>query len=69
MNRKDYENLLCERYEDDYAAGQDEGRQEGRQEGRIEGMVLAAKNMKAKGISADVIAEVTGLSEQEIAEL
>lgn len=65
MNRNDYENLLCERYEDGYAAGQDEGRQEGRQEG----MVLAAKNMKAKGISADVIAEVTGLSEQEIAEL
>ena len=61
MNRNDYENLLCERYEDGYAAGQDEGRHEG--------MVLVAKNMKAKGISADVIAEVTGLSEQEIAEL
>ena len=33
MNRNDYENILCERYEDGFAAGIEEGREEGREEG------------------------------------
>ena len=42
------------------------GREEGRAEGRVEGIKEAkletAKNMKARGISDDIIAECTGLS-------
>ena len=46
--------------------GREEGRAEGRAEGRVEGIKEAkletATNMKARGISADIIAECTGLS-------
>ena len=66
MNRNDYENILCERYEDGFAAGIEEGREEGREESRQEGLVLAAKNMIAQGLPIDVIMQVTGLSETEL---
>lgn len=66
MNRNDYENILCERYEDGFAAGIEEGREEGREESREEGLVLAAKNMIAQGLPIDVIMQVTGLSETEL---
>ena len=69
MNRNDYENILCERYEDGFAAGIEEGREEGRVEGREEGLVLAAKNMIAQGLPIDVIMQVTGLSEAQLEKL
>lgn len=69
MNRNDYENILCERYEDGFAAGIEEGREEGRVEGREEGLVLAAKNMIAQGLSIDMIMQVTGLSEAQLEKL
>lgn len=69
MNRNDYENILCERYEDGFAAGIEEGREEGRVKGREEGLVLAAKNMIAQGLPIDVIMQVTGLSEAELEKL
>ena len=58
-----------------------EGLIEGRNEGRLEGMALGeekgrieerretAQRMKARGIELDIIAEVTGLSREEIEEL
>ncbi|TCW60203.1 hypothetical protein C5O22_12730, partial [Treponema sp. J25] len=58
-----------------------EGLMEGRIEGRNEGMALGeekgrleerretARRMKARGIGIDIIAEVTGLSREEIEEL
>lgn len=60
MNKNDYENILCEHYEDGFAAG----REEGRDEGREEGLVLAARNMKIQGLPLDTIMAVTGLSEE-----
>ena len=41
-------------------------RTEGHAEGLAEGILLVARNMKAKGRSADEIAELTGLSPEEI---
>jgi len=49
--------------------GRIEGRNEGRLEGRIEERRETARRMKARGIEIDIIAEVTGLSRQEIEEL
>ncbi|MEJ5189785.1 MAG: hypothetical protein WHT84_11290, partial [Breznakiellaceae bacterium] len=46
-----------------------EGRNEGRLEGRIEERRETARRMKARGIEIDIIAEVTGLSREEIEEL
>ena len=64
MNRNDIENIICEHYEDGFAAGRAEGRVEGREEGREEGLVLVAKNMKIQGLPLDVIMTVTGLSKE-----
>ncbi len=54
--------------------GLEEGRVEGRMEGRVEGfaegekkgIMKTAHGMKAKGLSPELIAEITGLSLQEI---
>jgi len=53
------------------------GEERGRIEGRNEGMALGeeknrretARRMKSRGIEIDIIAEVTGLSREEIEEL
>ena len=67
--------------EEGRAEGREEGRAEGRAEGRIEGLAegLAegrteerlknAKAMKRKGIATNMIAEITGLDEEEIEKL
>jgi predicted transposase/invertase (TIGR01784 family) len=56
--------------EEGRAEGRAEGRVEGRAEGRAEGehskAIDSARKMKAKGYPADEIAEVTGLSIEEI---
>ena len=44
-------------------------RKEGREEGREEGLMQAARNMKAQGLPVEVIAKVTGLSEEICAQL
>lgn len=53
--------------------GRAEGRAEGLEEGRAEGLEVArrqsAARMKVKGFSAEDIADITGLSLEEIAEL
>ena len=50
--------------------GREEGRAEGREEGRAEGIkentLAIARKMKAGGMSAATISEITGLSEEDI---
>ena len=43
-----------------------EGRAEGRAEGGAEGIIEVAKTMINKGMSAELVAEVTGLSLDEL---
>jgi len=43
-----------------------EGRAEGRAEGKTEGMASILRRMKKKGMSIAEIAQITGLSEDEI---
>ena len=56
-------------YNDGFKKGEIKGRDEGREEGRTEERQENARKMKSLGISADVIAKVTGLSIEEQAEL
>lgn len=66
------DNIHTERAEG-RAEGLEEGRAEGLEEGRAEGVEEARKQsavrMKAKGFSAEDIADITGLSLEEIADL
>ncbi|MBQ9931666.1 MAG: hypothetical protein IJO79_04870, partial [Firmicutes bacterium] len=48
-----------------YEDGHEDGRAEGREEGREEERLKLAAGMKAKGISAETICEITGLSQEE----
>ena len=49
--------------------GRAEGREEGRAEGKTEERLANARKMKQKGYPLEDIAEITGLTEEEIAEL
>jgi predicted transposase/invertase (TIGR01784 family) len=49
--------------------GRLEGLQKGRLEGKREEAIAIARNLKAKGLSVDLIAETTGLSAEEIEKL
>ena len=49
--------------------GRKEGRTEGREEGKTEACLANARKMKQKGYPLADIAEITGLTEEEIAEL
>lgn len=46
--------------------GREEGRMEGREEGRMEERIEIAKAMLAKGMSIEMISELTGLPKEEI---
>lgn len=46
--------------------GREEGRAEGRKEGRAEERMELARKFKSSGVSIDIIANATGLSEEEI---
>ena len=48
------------------AEGREKGLAEGRAEGRAEGIIEVAKSMIKKGMSVELISEVTGLSHDEI---
>ena len=43
-----------------------EGMEKGRAEGRAEGLLATARKMKADGLSTELIAKYTGLSEQDV---
>jgi predicted transposase/invertase (TIGR01784 family) len=49
--------------------GIQKGRQEGWQEGRYEEKRAMAKRMKSKGMPLSEVAEITGLSEEEVQKL
>ena len=69
--RQDYEESL-KNFRDWYSAlktAEKKGRAEGREEGIQEGIIKTAQNMKKEGLSVSLIARMTGLTEQEIAEL
>jgi len=51
------------------AEGRKEGRTEGREEGKTEACLANARKMKQKGYPSEDIAEITGLTEEEIAAL
>jgi predicted transposase/invertase (TIGR01784 family) len=66
MNQFEYEATLRDYKEEGRAEGLAEGREEGRAEGLVEGRDEAraeiARAMKAKGLSDDIIKDVTGVS-------
>jgi predicted transposase/invertase (TIGR01784 family) len=51
------------------AYAEQKGLQKGRLEGKREEAIAIARNLKAKGLSVDLIAETTGLSAEEIEKL
>ena len=77
VTERDIRNYISYAQEKGRAEGKAEGRAEGRAEGLAEGEVIGetkgihktARNMKAKGISMEMIMECTGLSVEEIERL
>ena len=55
--------------EEGLAQGIEKGRKEGREEGMEKGMALVAVNMLKNKMNMDLIAQMTGLSEEEILKL
>jgi predicted transposase/invertase (TIGR01784 family) len=53
----------------DKKEGRAEGRKEGRKEGRAEGILEAARAFKRSGISPEVIAQVLGLTIDDVLRL
>ena len=49
--------------------GREEGLVKGREEGREEARLESARKLKQMGVAAEIIAEATGLSPEEIARL
>ena len=60
---------LAERVEQKYLRRIEQGRKEGIEEGMQEGRKETARNMLAKGLSEELVRDVTGLSEEEIRDL
>ncbi|HEL1771476.1 TPA: hypothetical protein TXV11_000014 [Streptococcus suis] len=46
--------------------GQEEGRLEGRAEGRLEGQLKIARQMLVEGFADEMIARLTGLSQEDL---
>ncbi len=60
---------LAEGMQKGLAEGLQKGKAEGRAEGRTEGILSTALKLKKMGMTAQMISEATGLSEEEIAAL
>ena len=73
MYKNDIENIICEHYEDGYAAGRAEGREEGREEGILSGVrssrIEMARKLYGRGMSVTEISELTSLSEDEVKDI
>lgn len=66
MTERDYTNILNTYRAEGIAEGKSEGIAEGLAKGKTEGKIEVARAMKAKGLGMALIAELTGLSEEEI---
>ena len=73
VTERDIRNYISYAQEKGWAEGRAEGRTEGLAEGEVigetKGIHKTARNMKAKGISVEMIMECTGLSVEEIERL
>ena len=73
ITERDYYNMLITAKADGEAKGREEGLAEGeakgREEGRNEEKIRIAKALKENGVTDNIIAATTGLSEYEIAML
>ena len=65
-NRRIQWDVLNTAREEGLDEGVAQGRAEGRAEGRTEAICDIARNMKAQGLSLELIARTTGLSPEEI---
>ena len=63
---RDYNQCMKEAQKTGWEAGRQTGREEGRIEGEKEGKFIIAKNMLLKNLDISIIAECTGLLEEEI---
>lgn len=66
---RDWQNTIHTAVMKSLQEGIAQGREEGREEGRKEERLKLAKKFKASGIPVSIIAENTGLTEEEIADL
>ena len=66
VTERDIRNYISYAQEKGRAEGKAEGRAQGLAEGEVKGIHKTARNMKAKGISVEMIMECTGLSAEEI---
>ena len=69
MNQWDIANAKNLARKEGLAEGREEGREEGRAEGREEERLATARKMKSRGISFDVICDVTGLAVDQVEKL
>ena len=69
VTERDIRNYISYAQEKGRAEGKAEGRAQGLAEGEVKGIHKTARNMKAKGISVEMIMECTGLSAEEIGSL
>ena len=81
ITERDYYNMLNTAKADGLAEGEAKGEAKGREEGRVEGLsegraegrneekIRIAKALKENGVTDNIIAATTGLSEYEIAML
>ena len=69
FTERDYYNILHTAKADGIAEGKAEGLAEGEAKGRAEGISRVAKKMLESGMDISTIASMTGLSEEQIAEL
>ncbi|MGL9775749.1 MAG: Rpn family recombination-promoting nuclease/putative transposase, partial [Wolbachia sp.] len=73
MDLRKEEGILAQKLDDATEKGRQEGIQIGEERGRAEGeqqaKIAVAKNLLKAGVSIDIIAQTTGLSRAEIAQL
>ena len=65
----DYYNIIDSAVARAEKAALEKGRDEGREEGREEARLESARKLKQMGVAAEIIAEATGLSIEEICKL
>ena len=69
INEMDREYQMRQNYKMGLEEGREEGMQVGKEEGRADERLKIASNMKEQGFAAELIAKVTGLTTEQIAQL